>query len=87
MTARISKVNLEIKYINLMIEENKSEWYTKINPKQKIPALKLDDGTVFTESIEICKYFCNQAGGNYLYPCECMQDPFFRRCLFCRTFV
>ena len=30
---------------------------TAINPLQRVPALVLDDGTVITESIAICRYF------------------------------
>jgi glutathione S-transferase len=36
---------------------HKSEAYTAINPLQRLPALILDDGTVLTESIAICRYF------------------------------
>lgn len=31
--------------------------FTAINPMQRVPALVLDDGTVITESIAICRYF------------------------------
>ena len=31
--------------------------YTAINPVQRVPALKLDDGTIISESIAICRYF------------------------------
>jgi glutathione S-transferase len=37
--------------------QQKSEAYTAINPLQRVPALVLDDGTVLTESIAICRYF------------------------------
>ena len=30
---------------------------TAINPVQRVPALQLDDGTVISESIAICRYF------------------------------
>jgi glutathione S-transferase len=36
---------------------HKSAAYTAINPLQRVPALILDDGTVLTESIAICRYF------------------------------
>jgi glutathione S-transferase len=36
---------------------HKSPEYTAINPLQRVPALQLDDGTVITESIAICRYF------------------------------
>ena len=35
----------------------RSPAYTAINPLQRVPALVLDDGTVITESIAICRYF------------------------------
>ncbi|MGZ8308896.1 MAG: glutathione S-transferase family protein [Rhodoplanes sp.] len=35
---------------------HQTEAYTAINPFQRVPALVLDDGTVLTESIAICRY-------------------------------
>lgn len=37
--------------------EHRSEAFTALNPLQRSPALELDDGTVITESIAICRYF------------------------------
>jgi len=37
--------------------EQRSEAYTAVNPMQRVPALVLEDGTVITESIAICRYF------------------------------
>jgi glutathione S-transferase len=37
--------------------QQKSASFTAINPLQRVPALVLDDGTVITESIAICRYF------------------------------
>jgi glutathione S-transferase len=36
---------------------HKSAEYTAVNPLQRVPALQLDDGTIITESIAICRYF------------------------------
>jgi|SRR5580704_1712425 glutathione S-transferase len=37
--------------------EQRSDAFSAINPIQRVPALVLDDGTVITESIAICRYF------------------------------
>lgn len=37
--------------------QQKSADFTAVNPLQRLPALELDDGTVITESIAICRYF------------------------------
>lgn len=42
--------------IDLGKRENKSPEYTAINPRQRTPALELDDGTIITESMAICRY-------------------------------
>src|SRR4051812_9258718 len=36
---------------------HKADAFTAINPLQRVPALVLDDRTVLTESIAICRYF------------------------------
>ncbi|QCI66708.1 glutathione S-transferase family protein [Phreatobacter stygius] len=36
--------------------EQKSEAYTAVNPRQRTPALELDDGKVICESMAICRY-------------------------------
>ena len=36
---------------------HKSPAYTATNPLQRVPALELDDGTIISESIAICRYF------------------------------
>ncbi|HEX8664553.1 MAG TPA: glutathione S-transferase [Beijerinckiaceae bacterium] len=37
--------------------EHKTPAFAAVNPLQRTPALVLDDGTVITESIAICRYF------------------------------
>ena len=43
--------------IDMMKNEHKTPEYTAINPLQRMPALVLDDNTVITESLAICRYF------------------------------
>ena len=50
-------VSVPIEPVNLGALEHKTPQYTAINPLQRVPALVLDDGTVITESIAICRYF------------------------------
>jgi glutathione S-transferase len=38
------------------LEQMKPE-YAAVNPLKRVPALVLDDGTVLTESVAICRYF------------------------------
>jgi len=37
--------------------EHRGETITRLNPLQRLPVLELDDGTVITESVAICRYF------------------------------
>ena len=43
--------------VDIMAMQHKTPEYTAINPLQRMPALVLDDGTIITESIAICRYF------------------------------
>jgi glutathione S-transferase len=36
---------------------HKSEEVTALNPLQRLPVLELDDGTILTETVAICRYF------------------------------
>jgi glutathione S-transferase len=50
-------ITLPTEQVDIMAKEHKTPEYTAINPFQRMPALVLDDGTVITESIAICRYF------------------------------
>ena len=43
--------------VDLGKKEHKSETFSALNPLHRVPVLVLDDGTVLTESIAICRYF------------------------------
>jgi glutathione S-transferase len=50
-------IKLPTQQIDLGALEHMSASYAAINPLKRVPALVLDDGTVITESIAICRYF------------------------------
>ena len=50
-------ISVPIEPVDIGAGQHKSDAYTAINPLQRLPALLLDDGTVLTESIAICRYF------------------------------
>jgi glutathione S-transferase len=50
-------IKIPAEQVDLGSLQQRSEAYTAINPMQRVPALVLDDGTVITESIAICRYF------------------------------
>jgi glutathione S-transferase len=43
--------------INTREAEQFSAAFQKVNPRGTVPVLELDDGTVITESVSICRYF------------------------------
>ncbi|TMM49697.1 glutathione S-transferase family protein [Qipengyuania marisflavi] len=49
-------VELPAREISIPKREQKSEEFLAINPRGQTPALELDDGTVITESVAICRY-------------------------------
>jgi glutathione S-transferase len=50
-------IEIEKQQVDLGTLEHRGAAYTAINPLQQVPALELDDGTILTESIAICRYF------------------------------
>jgi glutathione S-transferase len=50
-------ITVPTEQVDLGALQQRSDAYTAINPMQRVPALVLDDGTVITESIAICRYF------------------------------
>ncbi len=50
-------ISVPLEPVDLGRLAHKSAGYAAINPLQRLPALQLDDGTVISESIAICRYF------------------------------
>ncbi len=50
-------ISVPTEQVDMMAMAHKTPEYTAINPLQRMPALVLDDGTVITELIAICRYF------------------------------
>jgi len=50
-------ITVPTEQVDMTTFQHKTPEYTAINPFQRMPALVLDDGTVITESMAICRYF------------------------------
>ncbi len=55
----LAEKGIDMNYIELDIEsgENRSKAMLAKNPSGKVPFLELDDGTVISETVAICRYF------------------------------
>jgi glutathione S-transferase len=49
-------IDLPTQRVSLIAREHKSPEFLAINPLGQTPALQLDDGSVITESVAICRY-------------------------------
>src|SRR3569833_2847540 len=50
-------IEVPTEQVDMMARQHLTPEYATINPLQRMPALVLDDGTVISESIAICRYF------------------------------
>src|SRR5262245_3749029 len=50
-------ITVPLEQVDLGKLAHKSASFTAVNPMQRVPALQLDDGTIISESIAICRYF------------------------------
>ncbi|CAB3219716.1 unnamed protein product [Arctia plantaginis] len=67
MTASTLNMDLEFHKIDLFKLENKTKFYTKINPLQKVPVLSIN-GQVICDSHAIALHMCRIKKDNELYP-------------------
>ena len=49
-------IELPTQTVSIVDRQHKAPEYLAVNPRGQTPALKLDDGTVLTESVAICRY-------------------------------
>ncbi|CAG9824906.1 unnamed protein product [Phaedon cochleariae] len=66
LVLKAKKIPHEVVNINLF---KKPEWYFKIHPEGKVPAL-VDGSKVIVESLDICDYLDEKYPENPLYPAE-----------------
>jgi glutathione S-transferase len=50
-------IDVPMVQVNTREAEQFSDWFQKVNPGGTVPVLELDDGTIITESVAICRYF------------------------------
>ncbi len=53
-------VDIPLQEIDVAKNENATPQFLALNPMGKLPVLELDDGTILTESIAICRYIESQ---------------------------
>ena len=66
LTASFLGLDYKWHLVNLREGEQKKEWFVKINPVGKVPAID-DDGFYMFESNSICRYLCDK-NNSTLYP-------------------
>jgi len=54
-------IPLDYNLVDLFSDENRTDWYTRLNPNQAVPVLE-HDGFVLTESSAILKYLADKYG-------------------------
>ncbi len=50
-------IEVPLKSVDMTKMGHRADEITALNPFQRLPVLQLDDGTVLTESVAICRYF------------------------------
>ncbi len=50
-------ITVSLQPVDMAGREHCGEAFARLNPLRKLPVLELDDGTIITESMAICRYF------------------------------
>ena len=67
------RIALSLIPVNLLKDEQKSDWYLDVNPLGLVPALRLDDGTVLSQSTAILEWLEETSPGLPLLPADPLQ--------------
>lgn len=51
------EIDVPLEPVDMTAMGHKQDRITRLNPLQRLPVLELDDGTILTESVAICRYF------------------------------
>ncbi|XP_073954196.1 glutathione S-transferase 1-like isoform X2 [Choristoneura fumiferana] len=71
MAGSMLNIEMDFRHIDIFKAENRSDFYTKINPLQKVPALRVDGDVIISDSHAIAMYLCSISDSQNLYP----EDP------------
>ena len=75
-------IEVPFEEVDIMKLDAKSDEFTAKNPMQRVPVLELDDGTMISESVAICRYFEETNPEPRLFgtnPVECAQVDMWNR--------
>lgn len=53
----LAEKGVEVPFEDRPLDSLKTTEFTALNPMQRVPVLVLDDGTILSESVAICRYF------------------------------
>lgn len=69
----LKEIDYSLRPVNLLKEEQKSDWYLAVNPMGLVPALRLDDGTVLTQSTAMLEWLEETSTHMPLLPADPLQ--------------
>ena len=69
----LKEVSYQLTPVNLLKNEQKSEWYRDVNPMGLVPALRLEDGTVLSQSTAILEWLEETSSDTPLLPADPLQ--------------